>query len=295
MGPMHRTLPSIWIALFASACLSTKEPEGTTFALIADCQYADAETSGAREYRLSEGKLTRCVEHLNTLELDFVVHLGDFIDRDAASFEVVGPIFSGLRAPGRHVLGNHEFSIADELKPRVHEILGMPARFYEFQQGGWRFLVVDGNELSFYAHPKGSAEDLESRRYHAEVVPGGAGWNGAVGPEQLTWIDERLSAADAAGEPAILLCHFPIWPEAGHNLWNASEMRELLARHPSVAAWVSGHNHAGDHALWNGIHFWTVRGMLDTEESAYAIVTAKDGRIESDGFGREPDRVLSVR
>ena len=46
---------------------------------------------------------------------------------------------------------------------------------------------------------------------------------------------------------------------------------------------------------WSGIHFWTLRAMLDTEESAYAVVTALPGRLESDGFGREPDRSLRLR
>lgn len=279
----------------ATACRAPGRPEPLRFALIADCQYADADSAGAREYRLADGKLADCVEHLNTLELDFVVHLGDFIDRDEASFEVVGPIFGSLRAPGVHVLGNHDFSVSEEVKPLVPDLLEMPARFHEFRRGRWRFLVVDGNDLSLYAHPAGTARDLESRRYHAEEVPDAPGWNGGVGPEQLSWIDARLSAADAAGDVAILFCHFPILPDAGHNLWNAGEVRALLARHPSVAAWISGHNHAGDHAEWNGIHFWTLRAMLDTEESAYAVVTALPGRLASDGFGREPDRSLGLR
>ena len=64
-----------------------------TFGAIADCQYCDGDTAGARQYRNSPAKLQKAVEHLNTMDLEFTVHLGDFIDRDWASFDVVTPIY----------------------------------------------------------------------------------------------------------------------------------------------------------------------------------------------------------
>ncbi len=50
------------------------------FGAVADCQYCE-KTSSKRKYNLSPKKLTACVEHYNKLDLSFVVHLGDFIDR----------------------------------------------------------------------------------------------------------------------------------------------------------------------------------------------------------------------
>ena len=64
-----------------------------TFGAIADCQYCDADTGGVRFYRNSPAKLEAAVKHLNTLDLKFTVHLGDFIDKDWESFDVVGPIY----------------------------------------------------------------------------------------------------------------------------------------------------------------------------------------------------------
>ena len=100
-----RFLP--WLAVFCAIQLNAAEPL-FRFGAIADCQYCD-KTSGTRKYSDSPRKLHECVAHYNKLDLTFVVHLGDFIDRDFASFDVVGPIFGQLKAPRYHVLGNHDF------------------------------------------------------------------------------------------------------------------------------------------------------------------------------------------
>ena len=89
-----------------------------SFGVIADCQYCNVNVpkTAARQYQLSPKKLTECGEHLNRLDLQFVVHLGDFIDRDFASFDKVGPLYNQLKAPHFHVLGNPDFSVADDKK-----------------------------------------------------------------------------------------------------------------------------------------------------------------------------------
>ena len=95
-----------------TGCVHSKEKHKAEFAFgaIADCQYCADPGRGARKYALSEDKLTKCVTHLNTMDLEYVVHLGDFIDRDFKSFDVVGPIYKKLKMPKYHVLGNHDFS-----------------------------------------------------------------------------------------------------------------------------------------------------------------------------------------
>ncbi|MBN12221.1 MAG: hypothetical protein CMI17_04355 [Opitutaceae bacterium] len=94
------------------------------FGAIADRQYCDCDGT-RRQYRLSPDKLMSCVKDLNTKDLTHVVHLGDFIDKDWESFDVVIPIIDGLKAPVRHVLGNYDFSVADEFKDRVPKRLGL--------------------------------------------------------------------------------------------------------------------------------------------------------------------------
>jgi hypothetical protein len=45
----------------------------------------------------------------------------------------------------------------------------------------------------------------------------------------------------------------------------------------------------------NGIHYLTVHGMVETEDStSYAVVHVDGERLEIDGRGRQPDQVLEL-
>lgn len=265
------------------------------FGVIADCQYCAVERAGIRYYSKSVEKLRTCVEQLNELDLDFVVHLGDFIDRDWESFDAVAPIYDTLKAPHYHVLGNHDFSVADDLKARVPERLGLPSRWYDFTVGDFRFVVIDGNDVSFHAYPEGSAAWRRAADYYAASGTDSPKWNGALGAEQMEWLDRTLADATAQGQRAFVLCHFPVYPEDVHNLWNAPEVGRLLEGHDSFVGYLNGHNHAGNLGERSGRPYHTFHGMVDTETSAYSVVTLFGDRMEIDGFGRQPDRVLELR
>jgi tetratricopeptide (TPR) repeat protein len=279
----------------AAECELARRAQGdVVFGAMADAQYVDAGPNGERLYRSGAPKLREAVDFMNGRELAFVVHLGDLIDRFDASYDVVLPIWEDLRAPGHLVLGNHEFDVSPELKPHVPELLGREERYWDFALEGWRFVVLDGNAMSHYAWPEGSPEHARSLAYYAERDKAVPRWNGALGDEQTAWLEERLDAADQAGERVLVLCHFPVHPH-GYNLADDVDVRNQLARHPSVKAYFAGHDHAGGYGLWDGVHFVTMRGMVNTTENAYAVVTLGEHTIRVDGFGREPDRLLRIR
>lgn len=282
------------VIAFGVAWADAPEPD-FSFGLIADCQYCGVPGEGVRKYDQSDEKLAACVGHLNTLDLEFVVHLGDFIDRDYESFAVVGPIFDRLRMPGFHVLGNHDYSVDDRYKAQVPSILGMPSRYYAFNYGRYRFLVIDGNDVSFHAQPAETPEYEAVERYYDEHGGGAPKWNGALGDDQLVWLENRLKEAESANDRVIVFCHFPVYPENAHNLWNAEEIAVLLERYPCVVAYINGHNHGGNYAERNGLHYLTLKGMVDTEETAYAVAHVYRDRLEITGYGREPGRVISFR
>ena len=76
-------------------------------------------------------------------------------------------------------------------------------------------------------------------------------------------------------------------------LWNAEEVIPVIEKYGCVKAWINGHNHAGNYAMQNGIHYINLKGMVDTEnENAYSIIPFTDTRIEINGFGREENRSL---
>lgn len=268
-----------------------------SFGVIADVQYCDCEASGSRYYRASPGKLQAAIDTFNTKELDFVIHLGDLIDRRYESFGRVLPIYRQLKAPSYHVLGNHDFSVADEQKPAVPELLGMEQRYYDFSHGSWRFIVLDGNDLSLYARTAGTPRHRRADSLYQQLDragrPNAQTWNGGLGREQLRWLKDVLEGAHAADEKVIVFAHFPAHPPGAHNLWNDGEVVDLLANYDNVVAFMNGHNHRGDYSVKDGIHFLTLPGMVETPtENAFAVVDVLGSRLQIDGWGRVEDRVL---
>jgi calcineurin-like phosphoesterase family protein len=290
------TFLTLLSALSAASGMAAEEATGLfSFGAIADCQYHSSPGEGRRKYSLSADKLTSCVNHLNTMNLAFVVHLGDFIDRDSASLEVVGPMLGWLTAPHYHVLGNHDFDVVDEEKADVPARMGLRERYYDFAVQRWRMVVLDGNDISLHAYPKNSTRDAASRRYYEALAGQAPTWNGAVGQPQLAWLREVLEGATASGEQVLILCHFPVFPENPHNLWNADDVLAAIDPYPCVKAYINGHNHDGHYAARKGVHFLTLKGMVDTEQTAYATITVWPGRLEVKGYGREESRSLPLR
>lgn len=262
------------------------------FGLVADAQYADLPANNLRHYRQTPEKLTACVEAFNRAELDFAIHLGDFIDRDFASYDTVLPIYRQLEVPGYFALGNHDYAVKDEEKPLVLAKLGMESRYYDFTVKGWRFAVLDGNEVGILATTKGSPERAAAEEMLAALkaaeAPHAKNYNGAVSAKQLAWLDATLADADARRQPAVVFCHFPVFPFTGGTLWNREEVIAVLERHPTVLAYINGHVHGGGYGVRNGIHYLTVNGMVDTADTTAYGVAARNppGGVAVTGTGR---------
>tara|TARA_B100001250_G_scaffold170341_1_gene146727 strand:- start:270 stop:1202 length:933 start_codon:yes stop_codon:yes gene_type:complete len=275
---------------------STQLSDGSLLiGIIADCQFADQPAVGVRQYSLSDKKLEKCVDHFNSKDLDHVFHLGDFIDQKMESFDIVEPIINRLKAPFTLVLGNHDFSVSDEFKTKIPEILGLEKRYFTIKLKGWKFIILDGNDISLYAWPTGSKENDESHQIYREKYENQESYNGALGDNQLAWLQEELEYAEKNSESVILLCHFPILPVDAHVLWNSKQVLDLISSYQSVKAWFNGHNHAGDYVEYDGIHFLTFRGMVDTEENSYATVVLENDQLLISGIGREENRNLIIR
>lgn len=298
---MHQTtcsgLAVVAVVVFMNGCFgSGKEQQAKyAFGAIADCQYCAVEGTGVRKYPLSKNKLEQCVAHFNTMDLQFVVHLGDFIDREFSNFDVLNPIYGMLNAPGYHVLGNHDFSVSDELKDDVPAKMGLPAKYYDFAVQGWRYVVLDGNDISFHAYPADSAGHKKATEFYETNKVTSPRWNGAIGPEQLSWLKSVLESAAENSENVIIFCHFPVYPENVHNLWNSGEIIAILESYSCVKAYINGHNHKGGYAMKNGIHYLTLKGMVDTEQTSYAVIRVDDKHIQVAGHGREADRMMLIR
>ena len=241
---------------------------GATIGIIADVQYGDKATRGRRFYRESINRLGDCVRTLNASGVDFVLQLGDIIDGNAtpagtrADLDAVLGVLGRLKAPVVHVVGNHCLKAGrDTLLQR----LGLKRAYYDFahrKARGWRFVVLDGNDAGY----------------------------GVLGAKQLTWLAETLKRADAASEKVIVANHFALLKAAAkhHRMKTPDPVLKILDASPCVAAYVSGHDHAGGFAVRRGVHHVTFKGMVEApKRNAFATVGLHADHLRVIGHGAE--------
>jgi len=290
-------------ALVGMAALAVAQAPSFTFAVLTDIQYGDQPDAGKREYRRSLGKLKDVAAALNRRGgLAFAIQLGDLIDSKAADLETILPVWRSLKTRTYDVPGNHDFAAPRAV---LLERLGLSEGYNEFARPGWRFLVLDGMDLS--VNPGSRAESTAEHRQGLALLEqlktadaaNAQEWNGGIGASQLGWLRDALARAAAAHERAIVFCHFPALAESStpaHLLWNHDAVMRVLESSPAVAAWFNGHDHNGGYASRGGIHFVTFPGMVESgAATSYTVVRVFDDRLELEGTGSAPSRTLRLR
>ncbi|EPR69932.1 sialate O-acetylesterase [Cyclobacterium qasimii] len=272
-----------------------------SFGVLTDIQYADVETVGKRNYRGTLETLKRTIPFLNAYDLEFSFHLGDLIDRDFESFDAPLSILESSKAPFHYIWGNHDFSVLDSLKQKVGEKIDNEKGYYSIEKGNMVFMVVNGMDISVGGHPEGTKNYDQALEMMEVMETEGANnvkpWNGAVGEEQLAWMESVVQKAEEEGKHVIAFCHYPLLPENGLHLLNHKEVMNRIGESPAMVAWFSGHHHAGNYFKdANGMHHLTFLGMVEAESPALgAIVTVKKDYLIIQGIGKEEDRILNFR
>jgi 3',5'-cyclic AMP phosphodiesterase CpdA len=269
------------------------------FGVLADPQYAPVPPRRARFYSHSLWKLSDAIEFFNGQDLQFVVTLGDIIDRHWESYDHILPIYDGLKHPYFFLLGNHDFEVAPDYLPSVLRVTGLKRAYYDFTGGGYRFVVLDGNEISLFANTKDSANyGMAVTRLAALTAanaPNAQSWNGGMSEDQFAWLKQTLDQAEARGEKIILFSHYPVYPMNEHNIWDDQRLVDLVSRYQNFVAFMNGHNHAGNYGSIGGKHFLNFKGMVETPaQTAYAVVEVYPDRLEVRGYGLEESRTLRI-
>jgi 3',5'-cyclic AMP phosphodiesterase CpdA len=293
-------LKATLLAASAPAIMRGAVQAGFEIGLVADAQYADVDDKGTRFYRKSLGKLADAVEHFNGRDLAFCAHLGDLIDREWRSFDEITRPLAASRHRWHHLLGNHDFEVLEALKAKVPGRLGLEARYRFFDHREFRFVILDTNDVSTYAHAAGSSEQIaaaaELKRLQVAKIRQAKPWNGGIGAAQLAWFERVCAEAGAARRKVIVLAHHPVAPHNDHNVWNSPAVLTALKNQPAVVAWCNGHNHAGHFADHAGVPCVTMHGMVETAATtAFATVRILPDRLVIAGYGREPSRELVFR
>jgi len=256
-----------------------------TFGIVADVQYADRDNSGTRYYRSSPSKLANAVNAFNQQKVDFVLSLGDFINDGFHHFDTLNVITDKLIMPLYHVLGNHDFLIYPQGKKDLLSVLNLKQPYYSFVKSKWRFIILDGNDISLYAHTEGSEKHEQAsemlKTLREKKAPNARDWNGGLGEKQLAWLNNELIAAQRRKEKVIVACHFPLYPDhASELLWNAAEVRALIESYPNVVAYLNGHVHKRQYFHENGVHYISFRGMVEEEVNTFSVISVFKDYLE---------------
>lgn len=268
-----------------------------SFGIITDVHHCNAQPEGTRFYNESASRLRDAVASLKADSADFLLNLGDLIDRDYASFDPVLEIINSSGLKTYHCLGNHDFSVDARYKKRLPVPMPDKSGYYSFKVDNFRFIILNGNEVSTYAQT-GKAAILKTEEYieslKAEGMANALDWNGGLGIKQFEWLGLQLDEAVSKNEKVFIVCHFPTYPENNHNLLNYREINTLLGSYHNIIAWFSGHNHAGNYGNFNMIHFVTLKGMVETDKAgAWSLVEVYGNKLWIKGSGRERSQILA--
>lgn len=265
---------------------------GFRFGLLTDPHYADADPKGTRFYRESIGKMREAVDRLRAERVEFLAELGDIKDMapgepDARTLSHLAAIereFQRFGGPAYHVLGNHDM---DNLsKPQVlaniaNTGLATGRSYYAFSHGGVRFITVDTN----FMH---DGRDYDHGNFDWRDIH--------LPPPELDWLRGELTAAT---EPVIIFGHQRFDGDGEVQVVNRVQVREVLESSGKVVAVFQGHDHKGAYSLINGIHYYTLKAMIEgsgAENNAYAVVDVHpDLNLTITGYRRAVSMELAHR
>jgi manganese-dependent ADP-ribose/CDP-alcohol diphosphatase len=228
-----------------------------SFGVIADVQYADIPDGRSflgvpRYYRHSIQVLQRAVKSWNNHKnVKFSINFGDIIDGFCPKAESVTAIekvlkeFEKFDGPVYHMIGNH--CLYNLPRSKLIPFLKIPSEnlraYYEFSPcPEYRFIILDAYDFSALGWPRDHEITQEANQFLREKNPnsdknspnGLVGverrfvlFNGAVGKEQLRWLEETLEDCDRKKQNAVVCSHLPLDPGAASPaalMWNYDEV-----------------------------------------------------------------------
>lgn len=208
----------------------------------------------------------QCLHHVQGLAdpPELIVTGGDTVfdvfEVDQARTNLLGKLWGDTlkgecSLPVRSCIGNHDIrpwtagdAVGAAAKSWATDLLQVERRYYGFDQGGWRFLVLDS------------------------VQPEGGGYVGFIDAEQRAWLEGELKQL-AGSKPVVIVSHISIlsvtpllasedcYVEGNHRIAGAVMLRDstslhyLLREHPNVKLCLSGHMHLLDRCVADGVTY----------------------------------------
>jgi hypothetical protein len=234
--------------------------------------------------------MTECVDLMNEQKVDFLIELGDFKDQDNPPVEektishlrTIEQVFQKFNGPTYHVLGNHDVDSISKTQFQeniTNTKIPVGSTYYSFDCQRIHFIVLDANFLA-----DGTPYDHGNFNWQITHIP----------KAELDWLSNDLAETKL---PSIIFCHQQLGGNSGTCVRNAQEVRNILQKSGKVLASFDGHEHNGGYRVVEGIHYYTLKGVVDrsgVENNAYAIVEVlPDKNIIVTGYRKAENRDFS--
>uniref|UniRef100_A0A2P2IMR7 Manganese-dependent ADP-ribose/CDP-alcohol diphosphatase n=1 Tax=Rhizophora mucronata TaxID=61149 RepID=A0A2P2IMR7_RHIMU len=298
------------------------KPPLFSFGVISDVQYADIPDGRSflgvpRYYRHSFNVLERAVETWNNQwKHKFVMNFGDIVDGFCPKDQSLNAVkklvheFEKFNGPVYHMIGNHcLYNLPrDKLLPllKIQSVDGHA--YYDFSPTPeYRIVVLDGYDISAIGWPPDNPSTLEALEFLRKKNPNldknspeglvdlerrFLMFNGAVGRQQMEWLDDILQEATKLRQKVIICCHMPLDPNVSCRealLWNYDEVMNVIHRYGCVKICLSGHDHRGGHSIdSHGVHHRSFEAALECPPgtNAFGHIDVYDDRLILFGAGR---------
>ena len=252
--------------------------------LVTDLHYADKDRSRSRVYRDSLEKLGVALAQFKESKVDFVLELGDFIDRardvetELRYLAVVEKEFERCGTDRHYVLGNHCVDTLTKAEFLSHcgQRKSEKEAFYSFDHGELHFVILDAC-------------------FRADGV--------AYGRKNFEWTDTDIPASErewlskdlaATSKPTIVFVHQRLDVGGHYGVKSGPMVREILAKSSKVLAVFQGHYHNNEHKKIGGVNYVTlaamVEGAFEKKHNAYSVLECfPDGVLRVNGFAWQKD------
>jgi alkaline phosphatase len=236
--------------------------EVARFGVITDLHHTNRPDSASRKYSAALGKMAHFVDAMNELRADFIVEMGDFVDVLAGGKDPVQNlleienVFTSFNGPTYHTLGNHEFDNVTRADLLTYlNNTGIPAgqTYFSFDRNGIHCIVLDADYTNAEPHRPFDLQDPANPFWN---------WTDAFIPQaELDWLEADLAAAN---RPTVVFMHQLLHRDntEDHTVKNADVVRGILEKDGQVLAVFSGHDHRGEIAYRNGIHYMVLEGNV---------------------------------
>ena len=296
--------------------------------------YRVGPNSTHRRYRHSLEILknaSKCFEKENT---QFAIALGDVIDTQAAPHKknCKEESFSVLQAalnpqPWHLLIGNNDMNVfkreeilAKYIPENQRNDCSRDKLYYSFSpHERFRFIILDsfaistftnsltsdkskillgtknknlrspdGNFMEFFAQPQDMFLNLSDEEMR--FVP----YGGALGFEQLEWLEKQLKDAKSCGQKCILFSHLPCHANCCNkdsSLWDRDEVLSIIQDCGNVVAYFAGHDHDGGcFRDESGIYHLIPKAPIECEadEDSFGICHVSEDQIELNWTGATP-------